>query len=194
MEQDRKLIERILKGDRKAFQSLIESYQRLVSHVVFRMITGDEDRKEICQDVFMKVYEHLPSFQFNAKLSTWIAKIAYNTALNALQKKKTVLYFDGQALDNDSNPEDALTDEQSESPDAILSRQEVSGFLLAAIESLPVQYRTILTLYHLDEMSYAEIEAITNLPEGTVKNYLFRARKLLKERLLETYQIEELWG
>ncbi len=79
------------------------------------------------------------------------------------------------------------------SPDDFIEDQDLSSRLQSEIMKLPVQFRAILTLYHLDEMSYAEIAKITGLPDGTVKSYLFRARKLLKEKLIAKYQQEELW-
>lgn len=137
----------------------------------------------------MKVYQNLSVFQFEAKLSTWIAKIAYNRCLDFLEKKRALLYddfsFEGNPVDNFS-ANDILPDESAE-------KKDLSIRLQTEIEKMPVQYRTILTLYHLDEMSYAEISEIMQLPEGTVKSYLFRARRLLKEKLMSKYQKEELW-
>jgi RNA polymerase sigma-70 factor (ECF subfamily) len=189
MTHARSLVAEIVSGNRKAFQSLIMEYQRLVSHIVFRMIYNQEDRKDICQDVFVKVYQNLKEFNFESKLSTWIAKIAYNTCINFLEKKRVLLFDDltseGQSLDNCS-VDDILPDESVE-------RDDLSFRLQAEIEKMPVHFRTILTLFHLDQMSYGEISEIMQLPEGTVKSYLFRARKLLKEKLLSKYQKEELW-
>ena len=83
-------IERILSGDQTAFRTLVEEYQRLVSHIVFRMVATKEDREDICQDVFMRIYQNLSDFRSESKLSTWIASIAYNACLNHLEKRKLV--------------------------------------------------------------------------------------------------------
>jgi len=202
MQAEKAQIEKIVTGDMAAFRELIEEYQRLVCHVVFRMVLNESDREEICQEVFVKIYQNLGKFEFKSKLSTWIAKIAYNTCINYLKKKKVPLYDDLAEAETLAAGESAaeraagyIENVAGEAPaqDEMMMSQELSQFLHEEINQLPVQYRTILTLYHLDELSYQEIEEITNLPEGTVKSYLFRARKLLKERLLEKYPAEELW-
>nr|NIM97546.1 sigma-70 family RNA polymerase sigma factor [candidate division Zixibacteria bacterium] len=146
------------------------------------------DREDVCQDVFLKVYEGLGGFKFESKLSTWIAKIAYNTCLNYLEKK-TVPLFD------DLTPEEQSLESfpsRVQGPDRIVEEKEASVLLRSEIDRMPVHYRTILTLYHLDQMSYKEIGETMDLPEGTVKSYLFRARRLLKDRLMAKYQREDL--
>lgn len=182
------LIQEILTGNQKAFQTFIETYQRLVSHVVFRIVSDETDREDICQDVFLKVYKNLPNFKFESKVSTWVAKIAYNTSLNYLEKKKIPLYKDltaeGESLDSISGTAIA--------PDEYAEARDISQRIKLEIKKLPVHFRTIVTLFHLEGMSYREISGIMKLPEGTVKSYLFRARKILKERLLSKYQPEEL--
>ncbi len=197
MQAEKDLIEKIVAGDSPAFRVLVESYQRLVCHVVFRMVANEADREELCQEVFVKVFQHLKNFNFQSKLSTWIARIAYNTCVNYLKKKKTPLYDDLAGTEADSPGDRAVSFIESvpgelPMPDEFTMDREIRLFLHEAISELPPQYRAILTLYHLDEMSYKEIGEIINLPEGTVKSYLFRARKLLKERMLEKYSAEEL--
>ncbi len=182
------LIEKSLAGDRNAFKALIEANQRLVMHVVYKMVSNRSDVEDICQDVFVKVYQNLTGFKHDSKLSTWIAKIAYNTTINYLEKKKVPLF-------DDLSPEEVTLDHLSgngTAPDEFSEQGELSGILQDQIDHLPVQFRTILTLYHLDEMSYKEIGEIMDLPEGTVKSYLFRARKLLKDSLLSKYEEKEL--
>ena len=182
------LIEKSLAGDRNAFKDLIEANQRLVMHVVYKMVSNRSDVEDICQDVFVKVYQNLTGFKHDSKLSTWIAKIAYNTTINYLEKKKVLLF-------DDHSPEEMTLDHLSgngTAPDEFSEQGELSGILQDQIDHLPVQFRTILTLYHLDEMTYKEIGKIMDLPEGTVKSYLFRARKLLKDRLMSKYEVKEL--
>jgi RNA polymerase sigma factor (sigma-70 family) len=181
-------IQKILKGDKAAFQALVEEHQRLVSHIVFRMISNREDSEDTCQEVFLKIYQNLSNFRSESKLSTWIAKIAYNTCLNYLEKRKLPLWddlsFEEQSLDGFS--------ENNHRPDELIDEREISFLLQTEINKMPVHFRTILTLFHLDGMSYNQIGEILDLPAGTVKSYLFRARRLLKERLLTKYQPEDL--
>lgn len=180
MHSEKSLVEKIIAGDLRAFKELVNQYGRLVTHMIARIISNQEDVKDISQETFMKIYRNLGKFNFDAKLSTWIAKIAYSTAIN--HAKKNTL----QELSDDVDPEKYMI--SYETPEHILNVKNESEFIQLQISKLPLSYRTVLTLYHLNEFSYQEIEDITGMPEGTVKNYLFRARKLLKERLERYYE------
>ena len=198
MTTDRETVKKILDGDSQSFRLLVQDYQKLVAHVVFRMISNQADREEIAQEVFLKVYQNLSKFEFNSKLSTWIAKIAYNLSLNFLQKKKVTLLDDVKNQNTDSgngklNSAIETVYDESDLPDTFTMVNQRNEILNEAIKKLPIQQKTIVTLYHLDEMSYKEIAEIMDLPEGTVKSYLFRARKSLKEQLLKEYQLEEIY-
>ncbi|MGU3377528.1 RNA polymerase sigma factor, partial [Chryseobacterium sp. M5A1_1a] len=139
-------------------------------------------------------FKNLKQFKFQSKLSTWIGQIAYNTCLNYLEKKKMIL------LDynfSDETQEEVLeklaqqinSDNETEKQ---IFQKELSEILTTEIEKLPPIYKVLLNLYHQEELSYSEISQITQLPEGTVKNYLFRARKALKISVLLTRKREEL--
>lgn len=180
------LVRQILDGDKNAFRTLVEQNQRLVSHIVFRMLPAGPDREDICQEVFLKAYQNLDRFRFDAKLSTWIATIARNCCLDFLAKKR-LPFYDDLAVDGEM-PEPAAPD--SFSPEQITADGETSGILRREIDRLPPVYKTIVTLYHLDDLSYGEIGRILNMPEGTIKSYLFRARRLLKDRLTIQFQGE----
>ena len=185
MVDDRALVSRILNGDMQAFRALIKKHERLVAHMVGRLIKHDEDREEICQDVFMKVYEKLGEFGFQSQLSTWIATIAYRHAINHLRKKKIPVT---DLPEHDSAMAAFVSTEKADE----LAEQDVEEYLLKMVDALPVQYKAVLTLFHLEHKNYAEIGEITGMPEGTVKNYLFRARQLLKDRATKYLGKEEL--
>ena len=188
VDNEKLVIDKILRGDARSFKEFVDDYERLVAHVVFRMVKNGADREDLCQDIFVKAYENLSGFHFQSKLSTWLAKIAYNTCLNYLGKKRIPLY-------EDSSPNDSAIDDLtslSSLPTDNVVQQEAVDRLLMEIDSLPVVYRTIVTLYHLEELSYSEIGEVMDVPAGTVKSYLFRARKMLRERMMIKYQKEEL--
>lgn len=193
---ERDLVERVLEGDRAAFLSFIERYERLVKHVVFRMVEDERDREELCQDVFMRAYRYLDGFRFESKLSTWLARIARNTCLNHLEKKEMPLYAD-HAPSPEGETTDArealnrVPDPEEDVADTAVSRQR-RDVLRRGIQSLPEHYRTALTLYHLEEMSVSQISEVMDNPEGTVKSHLYRGRKKLKDWLLDRYSPEEL--
>lgn len=186
MVDDQALVSRIISGDKQAFRLLIKQNERLVAHMVGRLIDRNEDREELCQDVFLKVYEKISEFNFQSKLSTWIATIAYRMGINHLRKKKIVLI---DIPDEESFTARFISDIN---PHQSLEESEVETMTLTLIEQLPPHYKTILTLYHVDQMNYSEIGEITGLPEGTVKNYLFRARNLLKEKVKKYLGKEQL--
>ena len=181
-QQDRILIEKVLAGDAAAFGTVIKNTEGLVVQIVYKMVSNREDRKDISQEVYLKAYKNLSSFRSDAKLSTWIARIAYNTCLNHLEKKKFLLMDDVKFTEKLASNTTAF----------VLDQKESSVIVSAAIEKLAPILKTLITLYHTEDLSYAEIQQITNLPEGTIKSYLFRARKPLKENLLQHYKKEEL--
>ena len=186
MTDDQALVARVASGDMQAFRLLIKQHERLVSHMIGRLIDNAEDREELCQDVFLKVYEKLNEFNFQSRLSTWIATIAYRHAVNHLRKKKIKV--------SDIPEEESITAHfiAEDNPEEKLVDENMDELLMKFISLLPVQYKAVLTLYHLDGMSYPEIGIATGMPEGTVKNYLFRARALVKENV-KKYLGKEEW-
>jgi RNA polymerase sigma factor (sigma-70 family) len=186
MTDDRSLVAQVISGNRAAFRTLIKQHQRLVGHMVSRLVDSAEEREELSQDVFLKVYERLGEFNFQSRLSTWIATIAYRQAINHLRKNKIELT---DYPDEKNFTTRFVTDEN---PAEILEDKDMNDMVMNLIQFLPVQYKTILTLYHIDGMTYPEIQGITGMPEGTVKNYLFRARNLLKEQVMKYLGKEEM--
>lgn len=184
------LIDEVLGGNKYAFKRLVEMNQRLVSHIVFRMVTDIQDREDLCQEVFVKVYQNLARFRRESLLSTWIARIAYTTGISYLDKNK-VSFVEESSLDY-SEPEQSFV--KTATPDIKLESKEISRLVRDEIDGLPVYYKVALTLYHLDGMSYAEITKVMKAPEGTIKSYIFRGRKLLRERLMSRYNVEDLWN
>jgi RNA polymerase sigma-70 factor (ECF subfamily) len=197
LEPERHLVQKILAGDLNSFQKLVEMYQNLVVHVVFRLVSRKEDREEICQEVFIKVFQNLAGFKFQSKLSTWIGKIAFTTTVNYLRKHK--VHHDEERktfvnMDNDDDFYDPVDVIHSDlpTPAEMIEKQDTLTIIQKNIEKLPPPYQTIITLYHLDQMSYQEIAEIMELPEGTVKSYLFRGRKKLKDLLVLELEGEEI--
>lgn len=186
MIDDRTLVKNVMAGDMQAFRLLIHHHERLVAHMVARIVRNEEEAEELCQDVFMKVHEKLGEFNFQSKLSTWIATIAYRHAINHLRKTKITF--------SEIPDEDRFTNTfvEMENPESKAEEKDMDSFVLKLIDELPVQYKTILTLYHVQGMTYPEICEVTGMPEGTVKNYLFRARNLLKEKVQKYLSKEEL--
>ncbi|HZE86027.1 MAG TPA: sigma-70 family RNA polymerase sigma factor [Puia sp.] len=193
---DSHLVDKVLRGDTHAFGLIIKNTEGLVAQIVYKMIGNPEDRKDIAQDVYLKAFSKLGGFRFQSKLSTWIARIAYNTCLSWLEKKKLVFPGDGYDGQGTGETMERISDRTVAGghgeQETLMSRKELSVILQGEIDRLPAIYKILLTLYHQEELSYAEIVEVTQLPEGTVKSYLFRARKALKDGLSVNYKMEEL--
>jgi len=186
--EEKQLIEQILGGNTHAFRFLVKKYERLVFHIVGKIIDEQSDLEDVCQEVFIKVYKKLSDFRKEAKLSTWIGKIAYREAVDVLRKR-------GLGVQDLTRMQevDQLSTSDYVNPENIQTAKERNDLVNILINDLPVIYRTVLSLYHLEELSYKEIEEITKLPEGTIKSYLHRGRQLLKKKLVKHTVFVEEW-
>lgn len=181
VERDRAMVESVLAERDGAFTALVEQHQRLVWHLVYRMVQHPEDCRELSQVVFLRVHEKLRQFRFESTLATWIGRIAYNVCARHLQRKRLPLV---DPDDNDVSPVETIADHFDLA--AACADQELVAHLNAAVESLPPLKRTVITLYYLEELAISEVAEITETPAGTVKNLLFRARAQLKAALEQT--------
>ena len=184
MFDEKEVVTGVLNGDTRAFELLVKQYENLVFYVTRRLVKEQNAVEDICQEVFIKVHKSLFRFNFQSKLSTWVARIAYLTAINYIRK------YNRERLTDYPDDIDHYYF-TGENPEQLMTKKETANYVEQLILQLPEKYRIVLTLYHLNEFSCAEIEEITGMPEGTVKNYLFRARKLLKEKL-QVYLKNEL--
>lgn len=171
------LVKKALRGDTNAFSIIVEQYQKLVISIVNRMVHQNEDREDMYQEIFLKVYEKLNTFRFEAKLSTWIANIAFNHCANFLKKKKFELF-------DDSNTEETAFATEPDPGHKMLNR-ELGMYLEKSMDNLSVIQRTIIQLFHQHEFSLDEVAVITALPVNTVKSHLFRGRAIIKTQMLK---------
>lgn len=179
-------LNQVLSGNREAFREFIDLYKKLVFSIAGKLVDNPDDLNDLCQEIFIKVYRNLNQFRSDSKISTWIGKIAYLSCLNYLRQKKSLATdsINSYALNQNSV--------QPMRPDQLAETRDISLLLKQEINNLPSRFRVALTLYHLEGLKYHEISKIMGLPEGTIKSHLFRARQLLKKRLLQKYQQEEL--
>jgi len=177
--QETNLIDQVKRGNTHAFRYIVANNQKLVAHIVGRIVLDRDEIQDVCQEVFIKVYQRINEFRGESRFSTWIASIAYHQCLNHLRKKRRL---------NETNIDDLPIEhfQNEASPDIIFDNNETKRLLKQIVESLPLSYRTVITLFYLEEFSYAEIEQITGMPEGTIKSNLFRAKAILKEKLSNT--------
>ncbi len=177
---DATLIAQVQAGNAHANRFLIEKYKTLVWHMVLRMVSQQEDVEDLCQEVFLRVFKDLGKFRGESKLSTWIGTIAYNMSITYLRKKGKNIMVPVE----DYSPVTAGMPAE-ESADKAFDKNNMKKIVHHVIESLPVRYRTVITLFYLEELSYKEIEEITGMPEGTIKSYLNRGRQAIRERVIK---------
>lgn len=173
--QERQLVAEVLANSEGSFTVLVERYQRLVWHLVYRMVQHPEDCRELSQEVFLRVHRYLRQFRFDSSLATWIGRIAYHVSIRHLQRCQLPIV---EPDDEQVSPVELLADDFDLA--AACANQQLMASLHQAMDELSPLSRTVLTLYYLEEMSVGDIAAITEKPEGTIKNALFRARHQLR--------------
>ncbi|WP_320545856.1 RNA polymerase sigma factor RpoE [Aeromonas veronii] len=180
---DEQLVERVQRGDKAAFNLLVKKYQHKVVNLVARYVNNPGDVPDVAQEAFIKAYRALPTFRGESAFYTWLYRIAVNTAKNYLTSQgrrppscdveadEAESYGGGEALQEVSTPENlALTD-------------EIKRTVFSAIEALPEDLRTAITLRELEGLSYEEIAEIMDCPVGTVRSRIFRAREAIDKKL-----------
>jgi RNA polymerase sigma-70 factor (ECF subfamily) len=180
---DNELVALVLEGRTELFGELVGRYQQRLYRYLTRYTSDAEEAKDITQEVFLKVYGALDSFDPRYRFSTWLFRIAANAAIDSLRRKrlKQVPLDQGPGEEGDSNPLDPA--DSRPDPLEALSRHRLRQLVDEAIERLPDDYRELLGLRHYGELPYEEIAEIKKMPLGTVKNKLFRARQALRDLL-----------
>ena len=171
-DDDAVILEQILTGNRELFRLIVKRHESAVYRMGLGFLRNAEDASDFTQDVFIKVFRSLPGFQGRSRFSTWLYKIAYNTALNNVKRKK-----DYRSLAED----DILPD--TDTPERIMVRKTIRDAVRESIEDLPEKFRVCIDLFFFYDRSYQEIEMITGFPVNTIKSHVFRAKKLLRVKL-----------
>jgi len=179
---DRTLVARILEGDRDRFTELVKRYEKRIINYVYRITHRYEDAHDLAQEIFVKVYVALDRYDPKYQFSTWLFRIAQNSAIDALRKKAIAEVPLTRPSDDENTKEREFADDGI-SPYRALKNKELSAAIEKAVTELPADYRELIQLRHYAELSYEEIASMKKLPLGTVKNKLFRARNLLKDQL-----------
>ena len=169
---DRDLIVRARRGESEAFGELVSRYQTGVFNVCYRLLHEQGEAEDLAQETFMRAYNRLHTFDVEREFSPWIRRVAANLCLNYLESQKVTAPLDEER--------DA---DRVQLPEAVTEVRERSEQIRDALLSLPPQYRVVVELRHYQELSYDEIAAELNIPLSDVKSHLFRARKILAEKL-----------
>ncbi|HEX2062552.1 MAG TPA: sigma-70 family RNA polymerase sigma factor [Thermoanaerobaculia bacterium] len=180
---DRSLVERILGGERDLFTTLVTRYEKRVVNYVYRITHRYEEAHDLAQEIFVKVYLALDRYDPKYQFSTWLFRIAQNSAIDALRKKSISEVPLARPSGDETEGKEREFADDGISPYRALKNKQLSAAIDTAVEKLPADYRELIQLRHFAELSYEEIASMKKLPLGTVKNKLFRARNLLKEAL-----------
>ena len=188
---DSDLIKKTLGGDDNSFSLLVNKHKDFVFSMAVRILQNEQLAEEVAQDSFLNAYKSLKTFEGKSKFSTWLYRITYNVAINALKKENRINEFI-----SDQEPEDYVSNSSSNQiNDSTLDnivRNDEGKIVRACIAKLPSKFASILTMYHLNQMKYDEISEMTGLPIGTVKSHIHRGRIILKNLILENYDKQEL--
>lgn len=185
MQQDESfLIKKAARGDVESFEKLIEAHQKKVFNIALGMLKNPADAEDIAQDVFIKVYKSLKNFKGQSSFSTWLYRVTTNTCLDELRRRKTRQTFsiDEEIVTQEGEVSKQVVDD-SPSPDEILEKNELKRNISHAISKLAKEHRTVIVLRDMQGFSYEEIANILQLPLGTVKSRINRARLTLKDIL-----------
>lgn len=187
-EEDFEAIRKVLDGDKSAFTFIQNKYKSRIKSLVRRMIKDPDDVDDLTQEAFIKAYNALDTFQFAYNFSAWIYRIASNSCIDFLRKKR----FNTISINQSIGGEDDLyidIPSNDMTPDVKMISKERKKILNKAINELPENYRVIIQLRHHEEMDYKEIADKLDIPLGTVKAHLFRARKLLYDALIDKKEL-----
>lgn len=184
---DAPLIERIKRGDVKAFEMLVVKYQRRIERLIGRMVRDTDLVQDIAQETFIRAYRAIPQFRGDSAFYTWLYRIAVNTAKKALveMKRDPLVTESSRALRDDDDETSRIENELSdgETPEALLASKEIAATVNASIDALSEDLRQAITLREIEGLSYEEIAEVMNCPIGTVRSRIFRAREAIALRL-----------
>ncbi len=196
MTDELKLIKKAQKGDVSAFEKIITRYQSVVYSVSYRYADNTDDASDMAQEIFLKMFRTINSFKFRSRFSTWIYRVATNTCLDLLKKRRSSVSesaysYDGGYEDLDGNQNFAEVEDTRFMPDKKAEEAETKDVINRAISRLPDDHRTAVILRDIRGLSYEEIADITDCSVGTVKSRISRARKNLREILSEDRELFE---
>jgi len=183
VELDSELVKRVQNGDKAAFDILVKKYQQKVVNLVSRFVSDHSECYDVAQDTFIKAYRALDKFRGDSQFYTWLYRIAANTAKNhlATRSRKSPAYSvdvdDAEYYDGESGLKDQTT------PENLLLTEEIKRTVYSAIEKLPEDLKSAITLRELEGLSYDEIAEVMDCPIGTVRSRIFRARDAIDKEL-----------
>ena len=171
---DELIVNQVVSGQKDLFRLLVRQHERAVYRMGLSFFRNQEDASDFTQEVFLKAYRNLAGFEGRSRFSTWLYKIAYNSAINEINRRKE--YFS-------LSEEDLVLINDNDTPERVTLRNTAKEAVKAAIKELPERFRVCVDMFFFYDLSYQEIEVITGIPVNTIKSHVFRAKKLLREKL-----------
>lgn len=181
---EEEIVKQLKSGNYSNYDKIVNSYKNRVFGMAYKF-TGDYDEsQDLAQEVFLKIYRQIKNFREESKLSTWIYRISVNTCLDWKKKKEKMKSINFSNMVNEEN-RDQIIDikDESLSPDRIILQDEDQKQVHKLIYELSDKYKTVLIMYHFNEMSYQDISKALDIPERTVETRLYRARRMLKDKI-----------
>ena len=187
VKSDIEIFDEIRRGGKHHFAQLVDRYKDRALTLALRILKNREDAEEAVQDAFIKTYNALERFEGKSKFGTWFYRIVYNTCLSKLGSRN----HEFQSIEYDDEYDEAVSVEENSSV-IELDQKEMIALVKTIVETLPAKYGSILSLFYFQELSHAEICEVTQLPLGTVKAHLFRARAMLQEQVRKELRMEKV--
>jgi len=178
------LVKKAKEGDNKAFEKLLKKYRKSVYYMLLKMVNNTDDAEDLTQEAFAKAFNSLGRFDPKYAFSTWLFRIATNNCIDFIRKKRVSTVSIDSPYETDDG--DSITFDIRDNdfnPDDLMLRKQRREYLQIAVDKLPDKYKQLVDLRYFQEMSYEEVADFLQLPLGTVKAQLFRARELLAEEL-----------
>ena len=182
---DIELIKRALEDDQQAYTEILKKYRAPLYNLLYRMVRNKMETEDLVQEAFIKAFNSLASFNDDYAFSTWLYKIAINNCIDHFRKKKLITFSIDKPIESNNGNIKREFPDTSYRPDKFLLSKEKDRLIDEAIQNLPEKYRTAIVLRHNEDKSYEEISEIMEIPLGTVKARIFRAREMLKKQLKE---------
>lgn len=191
---DLQLVERVKRGDKRAFDALVLKYERKVVKLVSRYVHDSSEAQDVAQEAFLKAYRAIPNFRGDSAFYTWLYRISINTAKNYLVSLGRRPPNADVELSDAENYDSADELRDYASPEEHLLKDEVERTVLEALDALPDDLRTAITLREIEGMSYEDIAEAMACPVGTVRSRIFRAREAINTRLNQLNGMEQFGG
>jgi RNA polymerase sigma-70 factor (ECF subfamily) len=182
-EDDRELIAQARSGDERAYRALLSKYERAVYNICFRMVRDKEEARDLAQEAFMKVFSMLDRYNPAFPFSNWLLKITSNLCIDAMRKRRIQTLPMDEPIRSAKGEFERQYPSPGDSPDKVFLKHERMKLLARAIENLPTHYRIMIVLRHQEDLSYEEIARVLDVPLGTVKARIHRAREMLRNLL-----------